>query len=292
MEHLQPDDRERLRGCRQQMLDGRVETFEISYRFQHPTRGQRWLHHLGRATRRDAAGRALKTFGILRDLTEVKRGEDELRDLSRRLIQSHEEQRALLARELHDDVTQRLAVLAIAVGRAELALPEGTRLEPIRAVREEIVRLSEDVHSLAYQLHPSVLEELGLVEALRAECERQGRQGQVEILFDLGSPPADVGKDAALCLFRVAQEALHNVIHHSGARMAAVALRQLDEGTLLAVRDNGAGFDPAAPKTGRSLGLASMRERVQLVRGTLDIESAPGQGTAVIAWVPAEGGAR
>ena len=230
------------------------------------------------------------TFGVLRDITERKRVEDELRDLSRRLIGAHEEERALLARELHDDVSQRLAVLAIDVGRAELAAPDGAQAEAMTAVREGLMRLSEDIHSLAYQLHPSVLEELGLDEALRAECERRGRQGALDISVDLDPLPAVVGKDAALCLFRVAQEALNNVARHAGARAASVTLRQMDGGLLLAVRDDGVGFDPENPRKGMRLGLASMRERVRLVHGTLDIESAPGRGTTIVAWVPAEGG--
>ena len=114
----------------------------------------------------------------------LREREEALRDLSRRLIQAQEKERALLARELHDDLTQRLAVLAIDVGRAELAAPDGAQAEAMRTVREGLVRLSEDVHSLAYQLHPSVLEELGLAEALRAECERLGRQAPVDLSAD------------------------------------------------------------------------------------------------------------
>ena len=99
-----------------------------------------------------------------------------MRDLSRRLIRAQEEERALIARELHDDVTQRLAVLAIDVGRAEAAAGHAHVAGRCMRVREELVRLSEDIHTLAYQLHPSVLQELGLVEALRVECERRGRR--------------------------------------------------------------------------------------------------------------------
>jgi PAS domain S-box-containing protein len=289
MEHLHPDDRPRVLDLRQQMHDGRVQQLSVEYRYLHPTQGQKWIKHVARVARRDAAGRAVVAFGVLRDITESKWAEEELHDLSRRLIRAHEEERALLARELHDDVTQRLAVLAIDVGRAELAAPDGAQAEAMRSVREGLVRVSEDIHSLAYQLHPSVLEELGLAEALRAECERRGRQGRLDLSVDLDLLPAAAGKDVALCLFRVAQEALNNVVRHAGSRTASVALKQMDGGLLLAVRDGGAGFDPASPGARRSLGLASMRERVRLVNGTLDIESAPGQGTAVIAWVPVEG---
>jgi len=289
MEHLHPDDRRRVLDMREQLHDGRVDQVSVEYRYLHPDHGQKWIQHQARVAARNTTGRGIVTLGVLRDITERKRTEEELRDLSQRLIRAHEEERALLARELHDDVTQRLAVLAIDVGRAELAAPEGALTEVMRAVRGGLMRLSEDIHSLAYQLHPSVLEELGLAEALHAECERLGRQGRIEISVDLDPPPASVGKDAALCLFRVAQEALNNVTRHARARAANVALRRMDGGLLLAVRDDGVGFDPVRPGSRRSLGLASMRERVRLVNGTLEIESAPGHGTAIIVWVPAEG---
>jgi signal transduction histidine kinase len=152
------------------------------------------------------------------------------------------------------------------------------------------VRLSEDIHSLAYQLHPSVLEELGLVEALRAEGERRRRQGRLAVSMDLESLRVVIGKEAQLYLFRVAQEALNNVTRHSGTDAARVTLRQADGGVLLAVHDDGVGFDPAHPRAHRSLGLVSMRERMRLVSGTLDIESAPGRGTTLVAWVPALAG--
>jgi PAS domain S-box-containing protein len=291
-ERVHPDDRPRFFGQAAQLEDGRLERVSIEYRFVHPARGVRWMHHDARVAARDATGHTLRSFGALRDITEQKRAEDELRDLSQRLIRAHEEERALLARELHDDLTQRLAVLAIDVGRAELAAPTGMLAETMKAVREQLVRLSEDIHSLAYQLHPSVLDELGLAEALRTECERRARQSRVDLSADLVPVPPALGKDATLCLYRVAQEALNNVIHHAGARAASVVLRQVDRGVLLAVRDDGVGFDPGEPTQRRSLGLLSMRERLRLVNGTLDIESAPGQGTAIVAWVPLEGGSR
>ena len=148
--------------------------------------------------------------------------------------------------------------------------------------------MSEDVHSLAYHLHPSVLTELGLIEALRAECERRARQSRIEIATDFDELHG-LGKDAALCLFRVVQEALTNVVRHAGPASARVTLRMMSGGLLLAVSDNGIGFDRERLGESGRLGLASMRERVRLVNGTLDIESAPGRGTTVAAWVPTEG---
>jgi PAS domain S-box-containing protein len=287
-EHLHPAERERLWSVGRQLHDGTLDRVSIEYRYLHPVRGETWIHHLAGARTRDATGRQVRTFGILRDVTQRKQSEDELRGLSRQLIRAHEEERALLARELHDDLTQRLAVLAIDVGRAELGRLDEAQAETMRAVREGLVSLSEDVHSLAYQLHPSVLDELGLAEALRTECERLGRQSEVSLSVRLDPLPEGIGKDAALCLFRVAQEALHNVVRHAHARTATVALEQADGGLRLAVRDDGIGFDTATWRTGRSLGLASMRERVRLVDGTLDIESAPGRGTTITVWVPAK----
>lgn len=295
MEHIHPDDRARVLELRRQLHAGELEHLSVEYSFPHPTRGERWIHHVGRVAQRDAGGRTLRSFGVLRDITEAKQAEAALRDLSRRLIRAHEDERALLARELHDDVTQRLAVLAIDMGRAELTAADGAQADVMRSVRTELVRLSEDIHSLAYQLHPSVLEELGLVEALRAECERRGRQGRLAVSMNLESVPAVAGEEAQLCLFRVAQEALTNVARHAGTARASVTLRRADGGLLLAVGDQGVGFDPTRPREGRSLGLASMRERLHLVGGTLDVESSPGRGTTVVAWVPAlgaEGGAR
>jgi signal transduction histidine kinase len=289
IEHLHPGDHERVMNIRRQLHDGLLARPSVEYRFLHPERGERWIEHPAGNSAKDASGRAVRTYGVQRDVTESKQVEATLRDLSRSLIRAQEEERALLARELHDDLTQRIAVLAIDVGRAEIAAPSGPQTEAMRVVREGLVSLSEDVHSLAYQLHPSVLEELGLAEALRTECERLGRQGRVSLSVELDPSPDGVGKDAALCLFRVAQEALNNVFRHARASAASVALKRVDGGLLLAVRDDGGGFDPASARARRSLSLASMRERVSLVDGTLDVESSPGQGTSIVAWVPADG---
>jgi signal transduction histidine kinase len=290
IEHLHPADGPRILERRRRLHAGILKELSEEYRFLHPTRGERWFHHLARVHQRDASDQAVVTHGVLRDVTEQKRSEEERSDLGRRLLRAHEEERALLARELHDDVTQRLAVLAIDAGRAELAAADEARAAPLRAVREGLSRLSEDVHALAYQLHPAVLEELGLVEALRTAGEHFGRRDGAALHMDLVPVPPGLGKEAALCLFRVAQEALHNVARHAGARAASVTLRQADGGLHLVVRDDGVGFDPAGPGAGGRLGLASMRERVRLLNGTLEIESAPGRGAAVVAWVPAGGG--
>ncbi len=292
LSRLHPDDRPRVLEIRERMHEGKTDQISTEYRYLHPQEGEKWIHHLARVSRRDPAGRAVVTHGVVRDVTQRRRTEDDLRQLSRRLIRAHEEERALLARELHDDVTQRLAVLAIDVGQSERGAKDATQAAAMRSVRDGLARLSEDIHAMAYQLHPSVLAELGLHEALRTECERFRRRGSVQLSLDIDPDTPAVGKDGALCLFRVAQEALNNVLRHARARAVHVVLRQMDGGLLLSVRDDGAGFDPATARQGRSLGLLSMRERLHLVDGTLDVESAPGQGTAIVAWIPTQGASR
>jgi len=183
-------------------------------------------------------------------------------------------------------VTQRLARLAIDAGRVERLVPASAVGHTMREVREGLVRVSEDIHALSYRLHPSVLDDLGLAEALKAECERFTRQESVPVEVKLREIPESIPHDVALCLYRVAQEALRNVARHANARTVEVSVRALDGGLQLAVRDDGAGFDAALHHNRRTLGLTSMRERVHLLEGELDIESAPGQGTTVLAWVP------
>jgi signal transduction histidine kinase len=154
-------------------------------------------------------------------------------------------------------------------------------------MRRDLVRLSEDVHAMSYRLHPAVLDDLGLVEALRAECDRVARNGDLRVEVNADDVPDTMPNDASLCLFRVAQEALNNAVRHGRANAITVLLSPRDSGVQLAVSDNGSGFDPERSRKRASLGLASMRERVRLLHGQLDIESTPGRGTTVVAWVPA-----
>jgi PAS domain S-box-containing protein len=275
--------RERIRAVARSGEEDRVD-----YRVVLPDGNVRWVTSSGRA-RRSASGEPECLMGVTVDITERKEAEEAARELSGRLIAAHEEERARLARELHDDLTQRLARLAIDAGRVESLFSAASVSETLREVREGLVRLSEDVHALSYRLHPSVLEDLGLAEALKTEIERVARQESILVTVKLGEIPEPVPHDVALCVFRVSQEALRNVARHAKARTAEVSMRLLDGGLQLVVRDDGAGFDPALGENRRSLGLTSMRERVHLLHGEFDIDSAPGRGTTVLAWVPLTG---
>jgi signal transduction histidine kinase len=220
---------------------------------------------------------------LLWQRTRRRRAELQARDLGGRIITAHEDERRRLARELHDDVTQRLASLAIDAARAESGAAAGAALHPIH---EGLVKLSEDVHALSYRLHPSVIEDLGLIAALRAECDRVARNEPLRVDLDSRDVPENLSHDTALCLFRIAQEALRNVGRHAKANVVAVSLLRENGGIVLSVRDDGSGFDNSSNGDEPSLGLASMRERVRLLGGRLEIESARGRGTSVVAWVP------
>ena len=214
------------------------------------------------------------------------RAEHDAEALAGRLVTAHEDEHRRLARELHDDGTQRLAGLAIEAAGLERGEKGTAKGEAAHSIREGLVELGEDVHALSYRLHPSVIEDLGLVEALRIECDRVAHQGPLHVNFDCRGVPRRLPADTALCLFRVAQEALRNVERHARAKSVDVSVARKDGGIALAVRDNGAGFDTSRTGERASLGLASMRERVRLLGGRLRIESGRGNGTELFAWVP------
>ena len=223
---------------------------------------------------------------LLAQRARRRRAEGDSIALSGRLLTVHEDERRRLARELHDDVTQRLARVAIDAARLEEERDPAFGALRRSTVHEDIVRLSDDVHALSYRLHPSILDDLGLEEALAVECDQASRQGDMRIDVDVQRIPGEIPQDVSLCIFRIAQEALRNVVRHANARAATVALAPEDGGLILSIHDDGDGFDMDAAKTHPSLGHASMEERIRLLRGRLEIMSKLGQGTRISAWVP------
>jgi len=212
--------------------------------------------------------------------------ENEVRSLHGRLLTASEQERRRLARELHDDVTQRIARLAIDSAQIERLGPGAEGAETLHAMRDELVRLGRDVHALSRRLHPSILDDLGLVEAIRSEAERVADAGGLELELRFAAESVELGADASLCLFRVAQEALRNVGRHARARRIEVDLASRQGGIEMTVRDDGVGFDPAETRQRPGLGQVSMRERLHLIGGRLSVESALGRGTTVRAWAP------
>jgi signal transduction histidine kinase len=222
---------------------------------------------------------------LLYEYQRRRRSEAAAYALSGRLIHAQEDERSRLARELHDDVTQRLALLAIDAGREERNVAN-PGVGAMRAMREGLVRLSQDVHALSYRLHPSILEDLGLIEALKSECERFSQTCSTRLEVNTEEITEKLPHDVALCFFRIAQEGLRNIARHANASRADVRLRRVHGGLQLSVMDDGAGFDLAEHRVRMSLGHASMRQRILLLDGKLDIDSSPGHGTTIRAWVP------
>src|SRR3984957_628564 len=254
-----------------------------------PDSTARWIAARGRIEF-DHHGKPRQLRAISIDITERRRAEDEARDLNGRLITAHEDERARLAHALHDDVTQRLALLAIDAGRSEKGLGDTVAGQAMRSIRHDLVQLSEDVHALSYALHPAILEDLGLIEALKAECARFGAIEGIPTSFRATDNVDEPTQALSLCLYRVAQEALRNVARHSGASSVVVELRTVGSKLELAVEDNGVGFDPTRNQARPSLGLAGMRQRLFLVDGQLQIDSAPGTGTIIVARAPLKRG--
>jgi signal transduction histidine kinase len=227
-----------------------------------------------------------------RQVAKRMRLEAERTELVRRLVHAQEDEHRRIARELHDDLTQRLAALAIDAGTIEQlpGSPEHIR-DKARGMREQLVALSESVHSLSHQMHPSILEDLGLVDTLRSECLSVNQRDGITVKLDARGVPFDLPRDVALCVFRVAQESLRNIARHARCDRASVRLIGISRELVLCVRDWGAGFDVDTRRE-RGLGLECMRERAGLVQGRLVIRSQPGKGTKVTLRVPLCGGQR
>jgi two-component system, NarL family, sensor kinase len=218
----------------------------------------------------------------------LRLAQDELRLLAGKLLQAQEDERRRIAREMHDDWTQRLAVLAIDAAKLETQLETSSNGQSqLRKMRAELVRLSEDVHALSRQLHPSILDDLGLVDALRSECASVARREDLAVAFRWDGVSGSWPKDVSLAVYRVAQEALRNVVKHARTEEARVSLNRSNQELILTVQDKGVGFDVAAMRAQQGLGLSSMGERVRLVRGELEVHSEPGQGTTITVRVPA-----
>jgi PAS domain S-box-containing protein len=217
------------------------------------------------------------------DITHRKQMEEALSVMSRKLIAAQEQERARIGRELHDDINQRLAMLAVELEQLQQNPSEvHTRLQE---VRQQATELSNDVQALSHELHSSKLEYLGVVAGIKSWCNEFTERQKIEIEFtsDVSSTlPSDIG----LCLFRVLQEATHNAVKYSGVKRVQVQLLE-DSGEIhLMIVDSGKGFDVEAASRGKGLGLTSMRERVRLVNGTITIESMPMGGTTIHVRVP------
>jgi PAS domain S-box-containing protein len=289
-EGVHPEDFDRCLAAYVNAFETRQE-FTMEYRLRRHDGEYCWVLDIG-VPRFAPDGTFLGYIGSAIDITERKQAEDALRDLSGRLIVAQEDERRRIARELHDDLTQRLAVLAIEAGKVEQQLHGGAEpvLERLRRMKQEMIELAAVVHGISRQLHPSILDDLGLVNAIEAECMNFSRREGVQVKFTSQNVPATLPRDLALCLYRIAQESLWNIAKHAQTTAAYVTLGGSEREIVLSIEDCGRGFDLEQVRGKRGLGLASMEERVRLIDGQVSVRSVLGKGTTVEVCVPLAGG--
>ena len=263
------------------------QSFAMEYRFRRNDGEHRWILDIG-VPRFNPDGSFAGYIGSCLDITDRKLAEDALATVGRRLIEAHEEERTRIARELHDDIVQRVALVAVELeGFDQGAADAKTGIhDPIRHACKSLFDIGKDIQELSHRLHSSKLEYLGLVTAAKSFCRELSEKHTIRIEFKHSDIPSAVPKEISLCLFRVLQEALRNAVTHSGAGDFMVEMHGSPGEIRLIVSDSGTGFDWRHAINGRGLGLISMRERLRLVKGELSIQSEPGRGTTVLARVP------
>jgi signal transduction histidine kinase len=239
----------------------------------------------------DEQGKLLRMIGMVANITERELAEAALASVSRRLIEAQEQERSRIARELHDDIGQRLALLAIKLSQLQQSPHNSSELpRRIGELQKHTSEIAADIQSLSHELHSSRLQYLGIATAISGFCREFSEQQKVEIACRIHDLPVLLSPDISLCLFRVLQEALQNSTKHSGVRYCEVELWGTPDEIHLTVSDSGAGFDIDAAKASRGLGLISMEERLKLLNGNLSIESQLQRGTTIHARVPFSSG--
>ena len=289
VESVHPEDLNTCMHTYTQAFDLR-ESFQMEYRLRRHDGKYRWFSDIG-VPRFNPDHSFAGYIGSATDVTERKLAEESLADIGRKLIEAHEEERTWIARELHDDVNQRIALLAVELDRWNQQLPPSAVEfhDHIHHASQRLSDIATDIQALSHRLHSSKLEYLGIVAAAKSFCKELSEQQKVEIDFSHTDIPRSVPKEISLCLFRVLQETLQNAVKHSGVRHIKVDLRGTEGEIQLTVSDLGVGFDPQDAIHRRGLGLISMRERMQLVSGEISIKSQPGGGTTIHARVPFKG---
>jgi PAS domain S-box-containing protein len=294
---VHPDDREAVERLARMSMQGELSNFELEHRMLHRNGTVRWFRSRAEIVERNG-DRPLKIAGSCMDVTQHTLEQNAFRDsearahaLAGKLISVQEVERTRIARELHDNTGQRVAMLSIGLGMMMRDL-DGASSQRLRAelkrLQDHATALGDEVRHFSHQLHPGVLQHAGLVAALSEHCAEVAVQHGLHIDFNATEIGA-ISTHTALCLYRVAQETLHNIAKHAQATRVHVDLTRDEDGLKLSISDDGRGFDPAQAQMAGGLGLISLEERVRLLVGTLTIEPNVERGTRVRVQLPEEG---
>jgi len=285
-EVLHPDEAERCREIYAKAFEQR-EPFQMEHLLRRHDGEYRKVVTTG-APRYNVDGSFAGYIGTAVDITERKLAEEVLSTVSQKLIEAHEEESTRIARELHDDVNQRLAMVSVRLGHLKQGPPASAAhlKHEIGEIGQAIADLVTDIQALSHDLHPPRLDLLGLEAAATGFCEELSNRHGVTIDVHFENIPLALPREISLCLYRVLQEALQNVVKHSVSRQAHVSLNSHINTIDLTVKDSGAGFHPHEAMRGPGLGLTSMKERLKVIGGQLSIDSQPGRGTMIHAVAP------
>ena len=283
LDRVHQDDRDRVAETMLHAME-RGDSYATEFSVRGYDDSKRWVMARGKAIRN---GTPIRMLGVFVDFSRQHQIEQELREVGGRLINAHEQERLRISRELHDDVGQRMTILSLELERVRRQILESPSLasEQIAKLSVQTQEIGAALHRLSHELHPAHLAQLGLEESIRSMCDDVAKSRGIAMDFT-SSNVGKVGPDASLCFYRVAQEALHNVIRHSQATRVAVALSCTSTAARLSVTDNGVGFDVRSASSKDALGLISMRERARLLQGHLSLIAEPGGGTRIDVTVP------
>jgi PAS domain S-box-containing protein len=279
---IHPDDLQQVETANAQARE-KQQPFSKEYRLRRKDGVYRWMFDVA-APRINSDGSFAGFIGSAIDISDQKQANEALETISGRLIEAQEKERRRIARELHDDICQRLALLALELGSS------GSRPARMEDVRKRCVDIAADVQALSHKLHSTNLDYLGVEAAIRSFCNEFSQQHHVNVEFTSENIPNPLPRDISLSLFRVTQEALHNAVKYSGVDKFTVDLRGAGDSIQLEIRDAGAGFHLQTAKLNGGLGLVSMQERVHLVKGVFTVETNVNRGTKILARVPLPAG--
>ena len=281
--HLHPEDRTKTLVTWVEHSNSR-NSYELEFRMIAKDKRVIWLHSLVSVIRENGHPKTILGFSI--DVTQSKEFEAVLKDLSSRLINAQEEERRRVARELHDDLNQRMAILSIELEQLGKTNDPANLNHHLQSLQTKVQEISADIHQLSYKLHPSKLDHLGLAAAIKGLCQELSSRGALQVEFEQNGFPANLPEEITLCVYRIAQEALRNCVKHSGASTAWVILQNTGQEIRLTVADTGCGFDLDSGAMRKGLGFTSMQDRLRIVGGKMQIRAKPKLGTRIEVSVP------